>query len=182
VLDVAEVAGAVQAVQAGGGEFGEALSPGCGGLRDSCRVSCALPGRSRHAGVKDPFQGTPATSDGERLCAFCYAREGRRGRCPSRVTSACPRQMYPEQQILRRASDNTRLVVCEPIGDLPAAWNEVPKASYGVIGKRHDQVPSFTPSPRRKPGDRVRAGRLHPTADRPPDVGTSDPDPRFAVG
>jgi hypothetical protein len=93
-----------------------------------------------------------------------------------------PRQMYPEQQILRRASDNARLVVCEPIGDLPAAWNEVPKASYRVIGKRHDQLPPFTPSPRRKPGDRVRAGRLHPTADRPPDVGTSDPDPRFAVG
>ena len=49
--------------------------------------------------------------------------------------------------MLRRASGNTRLVVCEPAGDLPAAWNEVPKASYGVIGKRHDQLPPFTPKP-----------------------------------
>jgi hypothetical protein len=55
--------------------------------------------------------------------------------------------MYPGWQILRWVSGNTRLVVCEPIGDLPAAWNEVPEASYGVIGKRHDQLLPFTPNP-----------------------------------
>ena len=98
-------------------------------------------------GGKDQFQGTPATSDGERLCAFCYSSDGRRGRCPSPATSACPGRCIPGRQILRRASGNTRLVVCEPTGDLPAARNEVPKASYGVIGKRHDQLLPFTPEP-----------------------------------
>jgi hypothetical protein len=81
-------------------------------LRLSCRVSCpaglaGVCGRAR--GVKDPFQGTPATSDGERLCAFCYPSEGRRGRCPSPATSACPGRCIPERQILPRASGNTRL-------------------------------------------------------------------------
>ncbi len=80
---------------------------------------------------------------------------------------ACPGRCIPGRQILRRASGNTRLVVCEPIGDLPAAWNEVPKASYGVIGKRHDQLLPFTHDARRRPGNKVRAGRLHATADRP---------------
>jgi hypothetical protein len=89
--------------------------------------------------------------------------------------------MYPGRQILRRVPDDTRLVVSEPIGDLPAAWNEVPDASHGVIGKGHGQLLPFTPSPRRRPGDRVRAGRLRAAADRPPDVGTSGPDPGLAV-
>ena len=57
-----------------------------------------------------------------------------------------PRQMYPGRQILRRVSDDTRLVVCEPIGDLPAAWNEAPEASYGVIGVK--DMASCSPSPR----------------------------------
>lgn len=55
-----------------------------------------------------------------------------------------PRQMYPGRQILRRVSGNTRLVVCEPVGDLPAAWNEVPKASYGVS---ESNTTSCCPSP-----------------------------------
>ena len=89
--------------------------------------------------------------------------------------------MYPGRQVLRRVSGDTRLVVCEPIGDLPAAWNEVPEASCGVIGKGHGQLLSFTPSSRRRPGDRVRAGRPRAVADGPPGVGTSGPDPRLAV-
>ena len=30
-------------------------------------------------------------------------------------------------------SDETRIIVSEPIVDLPGAWNEVPESSYGVI-------------------------------------------------
>ena len=100
-------------------------------------------GRAR--GVKDPFQGTLATSDGERLCAFCYSSEGRSRSLFFTRDVRLPRQMYPGRQILRRVSGDTRLVVCEPIGDLPAAWNEVPGASYGVIGKGHGQLLPFTP-------------------------------------
>jgi len=93
-----------------------------------------------------------------------------------------PRQMYPGRQILRRASGDTRLVVCEPAGDLPAAWNEVPRASYGVSESDTTGCCPSPPIPRRRPGDRVRAGRLHAVADRLPDVGTSGPDPGLAVG
>lgn len=56
--------------------------------------------------------------------------------------------MYPGRQILRRVSDDTRLMVCEPIGDLPGAWDEVPGASDAVTGKRHGQLLSFTLSSR----------------------------------
>jgi hypothetical protein len=53
--------------------------------------------------------------------------------------------MYPGRQVLRRVSGDTRLVVCEPIGDLPGAWNEVPEASCGVIGKGHPRLLPCTP-------------------------------------
>jgi hypothetical protein len=67
------------------------------------------------------------------------------------------RQMYPGQQILRRVPDDTRLVVCEPTGDLPAAWNEVPEARCGVIRKEHGQLLPFAPSPAGRVGPGVCA-------------------------
>jgi hypothetical protein len=42
-------------------------------------------------------------------------------------------------------SDDARLVVSEPIGDLPGAWIEMPEAHYGVVSKSGDQLLPFTP-------------------------------------
>ena len=42
-------------------------------------------------------------------------------------------------------SDDARLVVSEPVGDLPGAWAEMPEASYGVIRKEGDQLLPFSP-------------------------------------
>jgi hypothetical protein len=55
------------------------------------------------------------------------------------------REQYPERHILRELSDDTRLVVCEPIGDLPGAWQEVPEATCGVVGKGHHKLLPVTP-------------------------------------
>jgi len=104
----------------------------------------------RRKGVKHPFQGTIATTDGERTWAFRYSSEGK-----SRslfFTGHIPtlRQLYPEREVLFEVSDDARLVVSEPIGDLPGAWNEVPESSYGVIGNGEDRLATFVvkePSP-----------------------------------
>ena len=122
-------------------------------------------------GVRDPFQGMLATSDGGRLWAFRYSGEGRSGSQFLTRDVRLPGQVHPGRQILRRVSGDTRLVVCELIGDLPGAWTEVPGASHGVTGKAHGQLLSLTPGSRRRPGDRVPAGRPRAAADRPVDVG-----------
>jgi hypothetical protein len=57
------------------------------------------------------------------------------------------RQLAPDREILREVSDDTRLVVSEPVGDLPGAWVEMPNASYGVVSKGGDQLLSFTLKP-----------------------------------
>ena len=99
----------------------------------------------RKAGVRDPFQGTIVTSDGESMWAFRYSSAGK-----SRslfVTREVPtlREHYPDAAMLRDVSDETRLVVSEPIGDLPGAWDEVPEASYGVVQKGRDALRPFVP-------------------------------------
>jgi predicted glutamine amidotransferase len=102
-------------------------------------------GRAR--GVQFPFQGTIATTDGESLWAFRYSSEG-----SSRslfLTRDVPtlRRQYPDREFLREVSDDARLVVSEPIGDLPGAWVEMPEASYGVISKAGEQLLPFGPKP-----------------------------------
>ena len=98
-------------------------------------------------GVKYPFQGTIATTDGESLWVFRYSSEGKsRSLFFSRDVRAV-RQLYPDREILFELSDDTRLVVSEPVGDLPGAWNEMPEASYGVVGKGEDRLQRFAPQP-----------------------------------
>ena len=38
-------------------------------------------------------------------------------------------------------------MVSEPIGDLPAAWVEMPEAHYGVVSRGGDQLLPFAPKP-----------------------------------
>ena len=94
-------------------------------------------------GVKYPFQGTIATTDGDRMWAFRYSSEGK-----SRslfFTGHVPtlRDLYPERAVFREVSEDTRLVVSEPMGDLPDAWHEVPESTYGVVGHGEDQLCRF---------------------------------------
>ena len=57
------------------------------------------------------------------------------------------RRLYPEREILQEVGSDASLVVSEPIGDLPGAWQEVPEASYGVVSKGGDQLLPFTTEP-----------------------------------
>jgi predicted glutamine amidotransferase len=94
-------------------------------------------------GVKYPFQGTIATTDGEGLWAFRYSSEGKsRSLFFSRDVRTL-RHLYPDRRILQDLSDDARIILSEPIGDLPGAWNEVPEGSYGVVGKGDDQLRPF---------------------------------------
>ena len=52
---------------------------------------------------------------------------------------------HPRVAILQELSDESRLVVSEPLGDLKGAWNEVPEAHYGVVQAGQDELLPFTP-------------------------------------
>jgi predicted glutamine amidotransferase len=101
--------------------------------------------RGRAHGVELPLQMTVAVSDGERVWAFRYSSAGasRSLYFSSRVDTL--RALHPDVTFLRGISQETRLVVSEPLGDLPGAWNEVPENSYGVIQPGGDSMRPFEP-------------------------------------
>ena len=53
--------------------------------------------------------------------------------------------LHPESEELAGLSDETRVVVSEPLGDLPGVWNEVPEAHAGVVQPGADELYPFAP-------------------------------------
>jgi glutamine amidotransferase len=101
----------------------------------------------RSHGIEHPIQMTVATSDGEKMWAFRYSSE-RKSRSlffSTRVDTL--REQHPDVELLQELSDETRLVVSEPLGSLAGAWNEVPESSYGVVQEGQDELHPFTPRP-----------------------------------
>ena len=99
---------------------------------------------ARH-GVRDPLQMTVGTSDGERLWAFRYSSERDSRSLFYSTAVRTLRQLHPDAPVLQGVSDDTRLIVSEPLGELPGAWNAVPESSYGVVHKGRDEMRPFEP-------------------------------------
>jgi predicted glutamine amidotransferase len=100
----------------------------------------------RH-GVEYPIQMTVATTNGDTLWAFRYSSEGNSRSLFYSTDVATLRAQHPDNPVLHMVSDESRLVVSEPLGDLAGAWNEVPESSYGVVQEGQDELLPFTPTP-----------------------------------
>ena len=98
----------------------------------------------RH-GVDDPMQMTVATSDGERLWAFRYSSSRQSRTLYVSTALASLREHYPDNPAFQHLSDETRVVVSEPLGDLSGAWNPVPESSYGIVEQGDDTLGEFRP-------------------------------------
>jgi predicted glutamine amidotransferase len=96
-------------------------------------------------GVANPFQGTIATTDGEGLWAFRYSSEGKSRSLYYTTDIPTLRKLFPERELFRDVSADARLIVSEPLGDVAGVWNEVPEATYGVIGRGGDEMRPFRP-------------------------------------
>jgi predicted glutamine amidotransferase len=103
----------------------------------------------RSHGIDHPIQMTVATTDGRSVWAFRYSTEGSSRSLFYSTRVETLRAQHPEVAVLQELSDESRLVVSEPLGDLAGAWNEVPESSYGVVREGQDELLSFTPRPPR---------------------------------
>ncbi|WP_030669414.1 class II glutamine amidotransferase [Streptomyces cellulosae] len=101
----------------------------------------------REHGIEFPLQMTIAVTDGERLWAFRYSTQGTSRSLFYSTRVDTLRKLHPDVAFLREVSDETHLIVSEPLGDLPGAWNEVPESSYGVVHAGADELCPFTPEP-----------------------------------
>ncbi len=97
-------------------------------------------------GVRFPFQGSVAVTDGVSVWAFRYSSQGQSRSLFHSTDIADLRAMYPSDERLSLFSDDAHVVVSEPINDLPGAFLEVPESSLAILdesGYRHaDFVPS----------------------------------------
>ena len=95
--------------------------------------------------VKHPIQMTVATTDGARMWVFRYSSEGSSRSLFYSTNVGTLRAQYPDNPVLHELSEETRLVVSEPIGDLAGAWNEVPESSYVIVQEGQDELRPFSP-------------------------------------
>jgi predicted glutamine amidotransferase len=100
----------------------------------------------RRHGEAFPLQMTVATTDGESFYGFRYSSEGRSRSLFHSTEVSTLREQYPDNPLLRDVSDDARLVVSEPLGDLRGAWREVPESTCVVIRQGEQEMRPFTPA------------------------------------
>ena len=105
----------------------------------------------RKHGVEHPIQMTVATSNGETVWAFRYSSERDSRSLFYSTDVPTLRALHPELEVLSGLSDESRLIVSEPVRELPGAWNEVPESSYGIVQEGQDELRPFAPKPPTKP-------------------------------
>ncbi len=98
----------------------------------------------RH-GVDFPIQMTVATTDGESTWAFRYSSEGRSRTLFQSNDIATLKAHYPDNAELRDFSNDARLVVSEPLGDLQGVWREIPESSCLEVRGAEEQLHAFAP-------------------------------------
>ena len=99
----------------------------------------------RQHDVEHPIQMTVATTDGSTIWAFRYSSEGQSRSLWFSTRMDALKAVHPELEELAALSDETRVVLSEPLGDLPGAWNEVPESHVGIVRPGADELLPFTP-------------------------------------
>ena len=99
----------------------------------------------RRHGVEYPVHMTVAASDGESIWVFRYSSEKSTSSLYFSTDVTQLRQLHPDLEVLDKLGADTRLIVSEPLRDLPGAWNEVPESSWGVVRPGDDEIQPFLP-------------------------------------
>jgi predicted glutamine amidotransferase len=89
--------------------------------------------KARERGVEHPVQGTFGISDGERLWAIRYSSEHASRTLFVSTDVEALQRLHPDNERLQMLSEGDRIVVSEPVADLPGAWDEVPESSALIV-------------------------------------------------
>lgn len=99
---------------------------------------------ARH-GIAHPVRMSVAVSDGASSWAFRYSSEGVPPSLYYSTAVATLREQLPDISIFRTLSDESRLIVSEPLGELAGAWNEVPASTFATLREGENGLHPFTP-------------------------------------
>ena len=120
------------------------------GLRDDppggvARMVAFVESVGRRHGIENPVQMTLAVSNGRDIWAFRYSTEGRSRSLYISAEMPELRRLFPDIPRFRSVSDETRLVVSEPIVDLEGAFLEVAESTFVLVTEGEDRVLPFQP-------------------------------------
>ena len=99
----------------------------------------------RRYGVELPIQMTVATTNGDSVWAFRYSSEGKSRSLFFSTAVDTLRTEYPDNPVFQQLSEETRVIVSEPLSELAGVWNEVPESMVGVVQAGQDELRPFTP-------------------------------------
>ena len=102
----------------------------------------------RRHGIAEPLQMTVAVSDGARLYAARYASGPLVNSLFVSQDARSVRALYPDDERFSIFSDESRVIVSEPPGDLPGIWREVPVGTALIVQPGEDQEVPFRPAAR----------------------------------
>jgi glutamine amidotransferase len=98
----------------------------------------------RH-GIEGVVQASIGITDGERLWAFRYATDAEPRTLFVSTDADAVRRLYPDDARLQRLRDEDRVVVSEPMSELPGMWNEIPASTVLIVQPGPDEQRPFHP-------------------------------------
>lgn len=101
---------------------------------------------AREHGIEQAMRMSVAVSDGRSIWAFRYSTEGNPPSLYYSTRVETLRAQHPDMPIFQTLSDDCRLIVSEPLGDLVGAWNEIPPSTFGVVREGQDEMGQFRPA------------------------------------
>jgi len=96
-------------------------------------------------GIENAIQASLGVTDGERLWAFRYSTEGKSRSLFVSAEAETVRELYPDNARLQRIRGEDRIVVSEPLADLPGVWHEIPESTVLLVQPGPDQQRPFQP-------------------------------------
>ena len=97
------------------------------------------------AGARHSWPGLVPDPSQESIWGFRYSTEGTSRSLYYSHDVGQLRRLHPDVAVLHVLGDETRLVVSEPLLNLPGAWIGVPESSAGIVRPGVDQLQRFAP-------------------------------------
>jgi glutamine amidotransferase len=97
-------------------------------------------------GIEHPVQMTLGIANGERLWAIRYSSEGNSRTLFISADARTVQALHPGNPRFARLTDEDRVIVSEPLSDLPGVWVEVPESTALIVQPGEDERRAFAPA------------------------------------